>query len=136
MYSGSSFWVLCIAYIRIFELILPFLVTSFVKIASNLQAIAMLQNLDFARKKEIIRSFREGIYEAFDYECAYCGDRAESLDHAKPKAKGGETIASNLLPSCLPCNQNKGSQELFDWYRQRNSWTAEREQAIANWLFD
>lgn len=95
----------------------------------------MLHDLEFARKKEIIRSFRAGIYEAFDNECVYCGAIAQSLDHAKPKAKGGETIASNLLPSCLPCNRHKGSQELFEWYRKHNSWTAEREAAIANWLF-
>jgi 5-methylcytosine-specific restriction endonuclease McrA len=94
----------------------------------------MLEDLVFARKKEIIRSFRGGIYQAFNNECVYCGAIAESLDHAKPKVKGGETIASNLLPSCIPCNRNKGSQELFDWYRKHDFWTAEREQAIANWL--
>lgn len=95
----------------------------------------MLNELHFATKKQIIGSFRRGIYESFNYECVYCGNRAESLDHAKPKARGGETIASNLLPSCLPCNQAKGSKELFDWYRKHNAWTSEREQAIANWLF-
>lgn len=92
-------------------------------------------SLDFARKKEIVRSFRISIYEAFNYECVYCGDLANSLDHAKPKAKGGETVASNLLPSCRPCNQNKGSSELFEWYRSRHHWTQEREDAIARWLF-
>lgn len=95
----------------------------------------MLNNLDFARKKQIIRSFREGIYQSFNYQCVYCGSKAESLDHAKPKAKGGETVASNLLPSCLPCNRDKGSQDLFDWYRNRKHWTIEREIAIAAWLF-
>ncbi len=95
----------------------------------------MLNELHFARKKEIIGSFRRGIYESFNYECVYCGNLAQSLDHAKPKAKGGETIASNLLPSCLPCNQAKGSKELFEWFRKQGSWSTEREQAIANWLF-
>lgn len=95
----------------------------------------MLNDLDFARKKQIIRSFREGIYENFNYKCVYCGSLAQSLDHAKPKAKGGETVASNLLPSCLPCNRDKGSQELFAWYRARYYWTQERETVIANWLY-
>lgn len=96
----------------------------------------MLQDLEFARKKQIIRSFREGIYENFNYQCVYCGSTAESLDHAKPKAKGGETVASNLLPSCLPCNRDKGSREIFEWYRARNSWSLKRERAIAAWLFN
>ena len=81
-----------------------------------------------------IRSFREGIYQNFNYKCVYCGSLAQSLDHAKPKAKGGETVASNLLPACLPCNRDKGSQELFAWYRARYYWTQEREAAIANWI--
>lgn len=96
----------------------------------------MLHDLEFARKKEIIRSFRASIYEAFNHECVYCGGLAQSLDHAKPKAKGGETVSNNLLPACLPCNRDKGSQELFAWYRRHHSWTEERESAIANWLFD
>jgi len=95
----------------------------------------MLHDLEFARKKEIIQRFRANIYEAFNNECVYCGDEAKSLDHAKPKAKGGETVSSNLLPACLPCNRGKGNQPIFDWYRQHSAWTEEREKAIANWLF-
>jgi len=79
--------------------------------------------------------FERGIYQYFNHECVYCGDVAQSLDHAKPKARGGETVASNLLPSCLPCNRDKGSQELFNWYRARYHWTIEREQAIVRWLY-
>ena len=90
--------------------------------------------IDSIRKQDIIRAFREGIYQQFNYECVYCGAIADSLDHAKPKAKGGETLASNLVPACRPCNQDKGSQDLLEWYRRRSHWTSEREQAISKWL--
>ena len=86
------------------------------------------------RKQEIVKLFRQGIYQYFNNECVYCGCTAESLDHAKPKAKGGETVTSNLLPACRPCNQDKGSKDLFEWYRARSHWTIEREQAIARWI--
>lgn len=86
------------------------------------------------RKQEIVKLFRQGIYKYFNHECVYCGSPAESLDHAKPKAKGGETVTSNLLPACKSCNQDKGSKELFEWYRSRSHWTIEREQAIARWI--
>ena len=56
------------------------------------------------RKQEIVKLFRQGIYKYFDNRCVYCGAIAESLDHAKPKAKGGETVTSNLLPACCACN--------------------------------
>lgn len=85
-------------------------------------------------KRNIIRVFRQSIYENFDHECVYCGAIAESLDHAKPKAKGGETISNNLLPACKSCNQDKGSQELFEWYKRRKSWTQDRENIIRNWI--
>lgn len=86
------------------------------------------------RKQEIVKLFRQGIYKYFNHECVYCGSPAESLDHAKPKAKGGETVTSNLLPACKSCNQDKGSKELFEWYRSRSHWTIEREQVIARWI--
>ena len=86
------------------------------------------------RKQEIVKLFRKGIYQYFNHGCVYCGSPAESLDHAKPKAKGGETVTSNLLPACKSCNQDKGSKELFEWYRSRSHWTIEREQAIARWI--
>jgi 5-methylcytosine-specific restriction endonuclease McrA len=86
------------------------------------------------RKQEIVKLFRQGIYQYFNYQCVYCGEFANSLDHAKPKAKGGETVTSNLIPACRPCNQDKGSKELFEWFRSRSSWSEEREAAIAKWL--
>lgn len=84
-------------------------------------------------KRDIVRNFRDSIYESFNHECVYCGAIAESLDHAKPKARGGETVSSNLLPSCKPCNQDKGSQELYEWFRRRDSWTQDRENVIRDW---
>jgi 5-methylcytosine-specific restriction endonuclease McrA len=86
------------------------------------------------RKQEIVKLFRQGIYQYFNHECVYCGAIADSLDHAKAKTDGGETVTSNLVPACRPCNQDKGSKELFEWYRTRSHWTIEREQAIARWL--
>ena len=87
------------------------------------------------RKQDIVKEFRQSIYKYFNHECVYCGAIADSLDHAKPKVKGGKTVTSNLVASCKPCNQDKGSKELFDWYRSRSSWTECREKAIASWLF-
>lgn len=94
-----------------------------------------MDELDYAiRKQDIVRGFRQSIYKYFNHECVYCGGVANSLDHVIPKAIGGKTVASNLVPACKPCNGNKGDRELVDWFRSRSSWSEEREAAIARWI--
>ena len=47
----------------------------------------------------------------FNFRCAYCGltltKNNRSLDHAIPLIRGGTNEISNLVPSCLRCNQRK-----------------------------
>ena len=42
-------------------------------------------------------------------KCAYCDGKFECLDHIVPKARGGETSADNVNPSCNKCNQERKS---------------------------
>ena len=40
--------------------------------------------------------------------CAYCGEKKKlTQDHVIPLLKGGGTVASNIVPACLPCNARK-----------------------------
>ena len=41
--------------------------------------------------------------------CWYCGDVPEELtvDHAKPRSRGGQNFDDNLLPACTYCNNLK-----------------------------
>jgi hypothetical protein len=39
--------------------------------------------------------------------CHYCDEPAASWDHIIPRALGGSNDPSNLVPACLPCNQDK-----------------------------
>ena len=47
----------------------------------------------------------------YDYRCAYCGctldDYNGTIDHVKPKAKGGSNYRYNLMPACPKCNSSK-----------------------------
>lgn len=47
------------------------------------------------------------------YVCAYCGDRATSVDHVVPLVDGGPTEPDNLVAACGPCN----SRRSLDWIR-------------------
>jgi len=57
---------------------------------------------------------REYILEKWSRTCAYCGAKNVplNLDHIQAKARGGSNQASNFTLACIPCNQNKGAQDL------------------------
>ncbi len=79
------------------------------------------------------RRFRESIYEAWNYKCAYCESRATSLDHVIPRFKSGPSNRNNLVPCCRKCNANKASHVMKEWYEQQECYTLERYQAIVRW---
>ena len=49
--------------------------------------------------------------------CKYCGKelsfREATIDHIKPKSRGGNSNIKNLCLACYPCNQNKGTRRVF-----------------------
>ena len=88
---------------------------------------------------EAKRLWRAGIKEAWDNRCAYCGkppidDKSLTIDHVKPRARGGEDRTSNVIPACRRCNQAKGSEEWITWYREQPYHSAYAELRIKKWL--
>lgn len=79
------------------------------------------------------RRFRESIYEAWNYKCAYCAKKATSLDHVIPRFKSGPSNRNNLVPCCQRCNANKASSIMKDWYEQQDYYSVERYNAILLW---
>ena len=54
------------------------------------------------------------VIDAFGRRCAYCGQEGDLLmDHVVPinKHSLGEHRLGNLVPSCKPCNANKGDKD-------------------------
>jgi 5-methylcytosine-specific restriction endonuclease McrA len=54
---------------------------------------------------------KEYLLEKFNRTCVYCGatDKPLNLDHFHPKSRGGSDKVSNLVLSCVDCNQDKGN---------------------------
>lgn len=51
-----------------------------------------------------------------DYTCAYCGGTGTPhVDHIIPISRNGSNAFDNLITSCGPCNQSKGSKLLAEW---------------------
>lgn len=54
-----------------------------------------------------------------EWKCVYCSSEAESIDHVQPMSKGGADAIHNIVPSCMSCNNSKGSHNLGDWFTGR-----------------
>ena len=57
---------------------------------------------------------REYLLEKWHRKCAYCGAENVPLEieHIHPKAKGGTNRVSNLAMACGDCNDNKGTDDV------------------------
>ncbi len=48
------------------------------------------------------------------FRCAYCGDRAETIDHVIPRSRGGGHSWENCVACCAPCNHRKADRLLSE----------------------
>jgi len=60
---------------------------------------------------------RLSIYLRDGLACAWCGQSVEdgaqlTLDHCKPRSKGGSNETTNLVTSCFRCNASRGTRSL------------------------
>lgn len=85
-------------------------------------------------KRSAKQRFRQQIFDAWQHSCAYCGVPADTLDHVKPRHKGGNTVTNNLVPACRECNRHKGSDDWREWFTAQSFHCIIREQRVASWL--
>ena len=95
------------------------------------------EELGFVDKRQAKARFRDQILKEWDYKCAYCRGclgTAGTLDHVRPKSKGGQTSVSNLIAACSNCNIRKSSNDWKHWFRMQEFWQPHLEDAIFCWL--
>ena len=98
-----------------------------------------LYNLEAMTRKEAKHLWRQSIKEAWSNRCAYCGqppidDKSLTVDHVKPKAKGGEDRTSNCVPACKRCNHSKGSEEWLSWFFRQSFYSDQAVRRIQIWI--
>lgn len=98
-----------------------------------------LFNMSALTRREARQQWRDSIKSAWNNCCAYCGqppidDSSLTIDHVKPKSKGGEDRTSNVIPACKECNSRKGSENWLAWYRMQSFYTVYGEWRIRQWL--
>tara|TARA_B100000902_G_C26634171_1_gene585929 strand:- start:16 stop:414 length:399 start_codon:yes stop_codon:yes gene_type:complete len=95
----------------------------------------LLFDLHCLTKGSAKKTFRQGIRYSFGGLCAYCRcKRATTLDHIKPKCKGGSNLRSNLVPACRECNHSKGSESWLLWYQQQDFYCEVAKELIEEWI--
>jgi 5-methylcytosine-specific restriction endonuclease McrA len=55
---------------------------------------------------------RAALMRRDNYRCAYCGRRAETIDHVMPRSRGGQHAWENCVASCTICNHRKADRLL------------------------
>lgn len=77
-------------------------------------AVVRLRRSD--RKKGTVKFSRINVYARDHYRCCYCGEKFTAAklnyDHVIPRVRGGKTVWENIVTSCYPCNDRKGSKSL------------------------
>ncbi len=55
---------------------------------------------------------RRAVLDRDNHTCVYCGVRADTIDHVRPRSRGGEHIWTNVVAACARCNHRKGDRLL------------------------
>jgi hypothetical protein len=95
----------------------------------------LLFDLSCLSKQVAKRRFRKSIKYGWGGLCAYCRcNRATTLDHLKPKSRGGSSLRSNLIPACRECNHAKGSQPWLVWFQEQSFYNETAKELIEEWI--
>ncbi|NEQ75623.1 MAG: transposase [Okeania sp. SIO2C9] len=97
-----------------------------------------INGVEYQRGELFGYEVREYLLEKFNRTCVYCNskDGPFNLDHFHPKSKGGSDQVSNLVLSCVKCNQAKDNQLPADFLSDRPKLLAmidkQRKQPLAD----
>ena len=58
---------------------------------------------------------RAAVFDKWGWCCAYCGDKAEEIDHFIPIILYGAHAPRNFVAACHACNRDKRSSEPYRW---------------------
>ena len=58
------------------------------------------------------RLSRQAVFHRDGFTCQYCGNgsRVLTLDHIKPRSRGGVHAWENVVSACIPCNHRKAGR--------------------------
>lgn len=57
---------------------------------------------------------RRAVLDRDHHKCAYCGGRGDTIDHVRPRSRGGTHSWTNVVAACARCNHRKGDRLLAE----------------------
>jgi 5-methylcytosine-specific restriction endonuclease McrA len=80
----------------------------------ELKVPSIVMTRRYVRPRQKVLFNRRMVYLRDNFTCQYCGEQFQAkdltLDHVKPKSKGGNSTWSNLVTCCGTCNWLKGAK--------------------------
>jgi 5-methylcytosine-specific restriction endonuclease McrA len=71
---------------------------------------------EYFKYKKSAKFSRANLFLRDLYQCQYCGDTFDpkdlTLDHVKPRSRGGLTNWENSVTACKSCNWKKGDKDI------------------------
>ncbi|MBP2344792.1 hypothetical protein JOF58_003652 [Streptomyces cinnamonensis] len=85
---------------------------------------------DFSERTHAGSEIRESLLAKWERSCAYCGATGVllTIEHVRPRSRGGSDRVANLVIACVPCNQAKGTARIDEFLADR---PARLERVIA-----
>jgi 5-methylcytosine-specific restriction endonuclease McrA len=57
---------------------------------------------------------RRAVLDRDGHRCVYCAGRADTIDHVRPRSRGGLHVWTNVVAACARCNHRKGDRLLSE----------------------
>lgn len=57
---------------------------------------------------------RRAVLDRDGHRCVYCEARADTIDHVRPRSRGGPHAWTNVVAACARCNHRKGDRLLSE----------------------
>ena len=57
---------------------------------------------------------RRAVLERDAHRCVYCAAKADTIDHVRPRSRGGGHVWTNVVAACARCNHRKGDRLLAE----------------------
>jgi hypothetical protein len=84
-----------------------------------LEGSAGVLNTSTIVKYKSFKQLRKHILKRDNHKCHYCGKQGHTVDHKKPRSKGGCSTPANLVCCCTKCNRKKRDMDYSKFIKQR-----------------
>ena len=87
---------------------------------AQMSSDSYLIGADYQQGNLYNKNLREFIFNKTKGRCAYCGAKAEEIDHVVARSNGGTNSTHNLVASCRSCNEKKSNLSLKEFGKLMN----------------